>query len=72
MPWTARDAYSHTKKANTPQAQSQWAAIANSVLEKSGDEASAIRQANAAVHNAPPQRRRPKPKAAAKTGQSDE
>jgi hypothetical protein len=49
MPWTARDAYRHTKKASTPKLQSQWSAVANSVLNSGADEASAIRQANAAV-----------------------
>jgi hypothetical protein len=49
MPWTARDAYRHTKSANTPSLQNQWASAANSHLEKTGDEAAAIRIANAAV-----------------------
>ncbi len=49
MPWTARDAYRHTKKASTPHLQSQWSKVANSALEGGADEASAIRQANAAV-----------------------
>jgi uncharacterized protein YdaT len=52
MPWTARDAYRHTKKASTPGAQSKWAKTANSVLEQSGDEAKAIRIANSVVENA--------------------
>lgn len=52
MPWTSRDAYRHTKKANSPSKQRQWAHVANSILESSGDEARAIREANAAVsHN---------------------
>jgi len=49
MPWTPRDAYSHTKKADTPSKQRQWAHVANSIFEESGDEARAIREANAAV-----------------------
>lgn len=49
MPWTARDAYRHTKKASTPGSQSKWAKVANSALEQYGDEARAIRVANAAV-----------------------
>lgn len=49
MPWTARDAYSHTKKANTTELQRRWASIANRILSEGGDEASAIRQANAMV-----------------------
>lgn len=49
MPWTPRDAYSHTKKADSPAKQRQWAHVANAILEESGDEARAIREANAAV-----------------------
>lgn len=49
MPWTYKDAYSHTKSANTPHLQSMWSKVANSVLEKTGDEARAIREANAVV-----------------------
>lgn len=49
MPWTSRDAYSHTKKANTPSQQAKWAKVANSSLATDGDEAKAIRIANAAV-----------------------
>lgn len=49
MPWSQRDAYSHTKVASTPHLQRQWAQVANSVLESSGDEARAIREANAVV-----------------------
>jgi hypothetical protein len=53
MPWTAKDAYRHTKRANTPALQGQWATIANSHLEKTGDEAAAIRIANDAVSSRP-------------------
>lgn len=60
MPWTPRDAYSHTKKASTPSLQRRWASIANSILESGGDEASAIRQANAAISGAKNESRRPK------------
>lgn len=49
MPWTPRDAYRHTKKASTPNTQRQWAHVANSILESSGDEARAIREANAVI-----------------------
>lgn len=54
MPWTAKDADSH-KKGLSPKQQRQWAAVANAALEKcekdggSDCDASAIRQANAAV-----------------------
>jgi hypothetical protein len=49
MPWTPRDAYRHTKSASTPEKQRQWAHIANSALERTGDEALAIREANGVV-----------------------
>jgi len=52
MPWTPSDAQSHTVKADTAQLQRLWAHVANRVLKISGDEASAIRQANAAVAKA--------------------
>ncbi len=47
MPWTPSDGPArHTKKANTPAKQKQWAAVANSVLAKTGDDAQAVRTAN--------------------------
>jgi hypothetical protein len=49
MPWEAKDAKSHTKKADTPEKQSLWSRIANERLRKGASEASAIRQANAAI-----------------------
>lgn len=49
MPWTPRDAYRHTKRASTPALQRQWSHVANSELEKTGDEALAIRAANSVV-----------------------
>ena len=49
MPWSQRDAYRHTSKASTPHLQRQWAQIANSVLEQTGDDARAIREANAVI-----------------------
>ena len=49
MPWSPRDAYRHTKQANTPLLQRQWAHVANSELEAHGDDARAIRAANAVV-----------------------
>lgn len=52
MPWTADDAEGHTKKANTAAKKKQWAAVANKVLKDTGDEAKAIKEANAAVSRA--------------------
>lgn len=49
MPWDSKDATRHTKKANTPSKKRQFAHVANEVLAKTGDEARAIREANAAV-----------------------
>lgn len=49
MPWTAKEAKGHTKKAKSAGAKKQWSATANAVLAKSGDEGKAIRIANAAV-----------------------
>lgn len=53
MPWNSFDAPSKTHKANTPATRKQWADTANAVLKKSGDDAKAIRVANAAVKNHP-------------------
>lgn len=49
MPWKPSDATEHTKKADTPKKQRMWAHVANSALTSGDSEASAIRQANAAV-----------------------
>jgi hypothetical protein len=46
MPWTPSDAAAHTKKATTPKAQRQWSEVANSVLQATGDEGRAVREAN--------------------------
>jgi len=52
MPWTPDDARSHTKKATTEKARRQWAEIANQILEQTGDEGRAIREANAVIARA--------------------
>ena len=49
MPWTASAAQGHTKKAKSAVAKRQWAEVANSVLKRTGDEGSAVRQANAVI-----------------------
>jgi hypothetical protein len=49
MPWTSDDAERHTHKATTPALQELWARVANETLERTGDEARAIREANAVV-----------------------
>ncbi len=50
MPWTPSDSSAKTHFADTPAKQEKWAAIGNAVLKKTGDEARAIKIANAAVH----------------------
>jgi hypothetical protein len=49
MPWKPSDAIHKTKKADTPEKQFLWSRIANQQLRKGASEASAIRQANAAM-----------------------
>lgn len=49
MPWTAKDAQKKTKKADTPAEKKKWAKTANAVLKKTGDDAKAVRIANAAI-----------------------
>lgn len=49
MPWSPDDATRHTKKADSSTKKRQWADVADSILKKSDDEGSAIRQANAVV-----------------------
>ena len=49
MPWKSEDAERHTKKADTPALQRLWSEVANRVLEATGDEGRAIREANAVI-----------------------
>jgi len=49
MPWTMADAPQKTHKAKSKPAAKQWATVANKVLAESGDDAKAIKIANAAV-----------------------
>lgn len=49
MPWTDAEATAHTKAATTPALKRLWAKVANASLKKHGDDARAIREANAAV-----------------------
>jgi hypothetical protein len=46
MPWDIKSAPSHTKKANTPKKARQWSDIANSALQRTGSEVTAIKEAN--------------------------
>lgn len=49
MPWSADDAPSHTKAADTVELRREWADVANAALKRTGDEARAIREANSVV-----------------------
>lgn len=51
MPWTSKDASKKTKKADTKAEKEQWAKTANKVLKSTGNDAKAIRIANAAIKN---------------------
>lgn len=57
MPWTASDAKRHTHKALSPARKRQWAAVANSVLQRTGSDASAVIQANGVLKNHPSRKR---------------
>lgn len=49
MPWGAKDAKRHTKKARTAKQQRQWSHVANSELRRGASEGQAVRAANAVV-----------------------
>jgi hypothetical protein len=49
MPWTPYGAERHTHKATTLELKQLWAKVANETLEHTGDEARAVREANAVV-----------------------
>ena len=51
MPWTSKDSKRHTKKA-TGSLASVWSKVANQVLGKTGNDARAVREANAVVKRA--------------------
>lgn len=54
MPWKPSDAQKKNKKADTPAEKKKWASVANSVLKDSGDDAKAIRIANASISKKSP------------------
>jgi hypothetical protein len=58
MPWKPSEAKGHTKKAKTPAEQRQWSHVANKILASTGNDASAIRQANAVVAKHPSRKKR--------------
>jgi hypothetical protein len=49
MPWQAKDAARHTKKAKTPHEKAVWARISTNALHSGKSEGSAIRIANAVI-----------------------
>jgi len=49
MPWDQSDAKRHDKKAAGGKSARQWADVANSVLERTGDEGRAVRTANGVI-----------------------
>lgn len=49
MPWTPADAKKHDKKAGSGAAARQWSDVTNSVRNKTGDDARAVRTANGVV-----------------------
>lgn len=50
MPWKAKDAKRHTRKAKSARCKRAFAHAANSVLEGTGDEGKAVAAGNAAVN----------------------
>ena len=51
MPWSPTDAERHTRKASTEKLQRMWADVANSTLERTGNEGLAVREANGVVRD---------------------
>jgi hypothetical protein len=49
MPWTPAEAHKHTHLADTPRRQRMFADIANSELQRHGDDGEAIRIASGVV-----------------------
>jgi hypothetical protein len=58
MPWTARDVSRHNKGVKSSKRKRQWRDTANSILKRTGDDARAIRGANAVVKKAQSRRAR--------------
>ena len=53
MPWDPKDAPKHNHAATGPKGK-KWAAVANNVLKNTGNDARAIRTANAAIRKPTP------------------
>lgn len=54
MPWTSSDAKRFTKKASTKSQSQEWSKTANAVLDKTGDDSTAIKVANSQVKKSLP------------------
>ena len=52
MPWAPSDAAAKNRKADTPRKKGQWAAIANNVLKRTGDDRQAVKTANGVLKKA--------------------
>ena len=52
MPWSAPDAESHDKKADTPKKRRLWAQVANGELARTGDDGKAAKIANGVLKRA--------------------
>jgi hypothetical protein len=48
VPWTPKDAVGHDVKATGKKAK-QWSAVANAVLQRTGSDAEAVKQANGVI-----------------------
>lgn len=49
MPWTTDDARAKNHNIKTDEQARQWVHVANNVLEETGDEGRAVREANGVV-----------------------
>jgi hypothetical protein len=49
MPWNKKDVDSHTQSADSPKLKRQWTHVANKVLAETGDEGTAVKEANGVV-----------------------
>ena len=58
VPWTPKQATKHNHSVKSPKRKRQWSSVANSILEKTGDDARAIRGANSAVKKSQSKRSR--------------
>lgn len=49
MPWAQSDVSRHNKSVKSPKRKRQWRDVANAILARTGNDARAIRGANAVV-----------------------